>query len=115
MVGKTPEFMSMKIGPKDIKLAVFIFLLHPALILIPTVIAMGTGNAQAIVGKTRLLHMGYTQTLYEYTSAAANNGSDYFGTSANTPFWNYSTAIVMFLGRYIPIRIDISNCRFIYC
>lgn len=104
MVGKTPEFMSMKIGPKDIKLAVFFFLLHPAIILIPTVIAMGTGNAQAIVGN-KITPMGYTQTLYEYTSAAANNGSDYFGTSANTPFWNYSTAIVMFLGRYLPFGL----------
>jgi len=104
MVGKTPEFISMKIGPKDIKLAVFIFLLHPAIILIPTVIAMGTGNAQAIVGD-KITPMGYTQTLYEYTSAAANNGSDYFGTSANTPFWNYSIAIVMFLGRYIPLGL----------
>jgi K+-transporting ATPase ATPase A chain len=104
MVGKTPEFMSMKIGPKDIKLAVFFFLLHPAIILIPTVIAMGTGNAQAIVGN-KMTPMGYTQTLYEYTSAAANNGSDYFGTSANTPFWNYSTAIVMFIGRYLPLGL----------
>ncbi len=51
MVGKTPEFMSMKISPKDIKLAVFIFLIHPALILIPTVISMSTGNAQAIIGR----------------------------------------------------------------
>ena len=49
--------------------------------------------------------MGFTQTLYEYTSAAANNGSDYFGTSANTPFWNMSTAIVIFLGRYVPIGL----------
>jgi potassium-transporting ATPase potassium-binding subunit len=104
MVGKTPEFMSMKISPKDIKLAVFFFLLHPAIILIPTVIAMGTGNAQAIVGN-KITPMGYTQTLYEYTSAAANNGSDYFGTSANTPFWNFSTAIVMFLGRYLPLGL----------
>jgi len=104
MVGKSPEFMSMKIGPKDIKLAVFFFLWHPAIILIPTVIAMGTGNAQAILGD-KMTPMGYTQTLYEYTSAAANNGSDYFGTSANTPFWNYSTAIVMFLGRYLPFGL----------
>ena len=51
MVGKTPEFMSMKISPKDIKLAIFIFLLHPAIILIPTVIAFSTGNAQQIVGE----------------------------------------------------------------
>jgi K+-transporting ATPase ATPase A chain len=46
MVGKTPEYMSMKISSKDIKLAVFIFLLHPALILIPTAVAFTTGNAQ---------------------------------------------------------------------
>jgi K+-transporting ATPase ATPase A chain len=104
MVGKTPEFMSMKISSKDIKLSVFIFLLHPALILIPTAIAFTTGNAQAIVGD-EITPLSYTQTLYEFTSAAANNGSDYFGASANTPFWNWSTGIVMILGRYIPIGL----------
>lgn len=106
MVGKTPEFMNMKIGPRDIKLAAFVFLVHPALILIPTVIAFTTGNAQSVLavpaGKTTTA-LGFTKVLYEYTSAAANNGSDYFGTSANTPFWNWSTAIVMFLGRYLPL------------
>ena len=81
-----------------------IFLLHPAIILIPTVISFTTGNAQAIVGE-QVTAMGFTQTLYEYTSAAANNGSDYFGTSADTPFWNWSTAIVMFLGRYVPLGL----------
>jgi K+-transporting ATPase ATPase A chain len=43
--------------------------------------------------------------LYEYTSASANNGSDYLGTSANTPFWNWSTAWVMLIGRYAPIGL----------
>ena len=104
MVGKTPEFMSMKISPRDIKLAMFIFLIHPALILIPTVISFTSGNAQTIVGE-KVTAMGFTQTLYEYTSSAANNGSDYFGTSADTPFWNWSTAIVMFLGRYVPLGL----------
>jgi K+-transporting ATPase ATPase A chain len=104
MVGKTPEYMSMKITSKDIKLAVFIFLIHPALILIPTTIAFATGNAQDVVGD-EITPFSYTQTLYEYTSAAANNGSDYFGTSADTPFWNWSTGIVMLLGRYVPIAL----------
>jgi K+-transporting ATPase ATPase A chain len=106
MVGKTPEFMNMKISPRDIKLAAFVFLIHPATILIPTVIAFTTGNAQSVLaipaGKP-VTASGFTQTLYEYASAAANNGSDYFGTSANTPFWNWSTAIIMFLGRYTPL------------
>ena len=105
MVGKTPEFLSMKISPRDIKLSVFIFLIHPAIILIPTVIAISSGNAHAIMGGGKLTPMGFTQTLYEYTSAGANNGSDYFGTSANTPFFNVSTAIVMFLGRYVPLGL----------
>jgi potassium-transporting ATPase potassium-binding subunit len=104
MVGKTPEFMGMKISPKDVKIAMFIFLVHPALILIPTAIAFTTGSAQAIIGE-KVTPLGYTQTLYEYTSAASNNGSDYFGASANAPFWNWSTGIIVFLGRYIPIGL----------
>ena len=110
MVGKTPEFLSMKISPRDVKLVVFVFLSHPALILIPAVIAFSTGSTQAIMGGTggtghHITPMGFTQTLYEYTSAAANNGSDYFGTSANTPFWNISTAIVIFVGRFLPMGL----------
>jgi len=111
MVGKTPEFMNMKIGPRDVMIAAFIFLIHPASILIPTVIAFTTGNAQSVLavpaGKMTTAS-GFTQALYEYTSAAANNGSDYLGTSGNTPFWNWSTAIVMFLGRYAPIVMSLA-------
>lgn len=104
MVGKTPEFMSMKISPRDIKLSAIIFLVHPAIILIPTVIAFMSGNVQAITeGETT--PFSYTQALYEFTSAAANNGSDYFGASADTPFWNWSTGIVMLLGRFIPLGL----------
>jgi K+-transporting ATPase ATPase A chain len=106
MVGKTPEYMSMKISPKDIKLAVFIFLIHPALILIPTVIAFATGNAQQLSSDGAIVTpMSYTQALYEFTSAAANNGSDYYGATADTPFWNISTGLVVLLGRYIPIGL----------
>ena len=104
MVGKTPEFMSMKISPKDVKLAAIIFLIHPAIILIPTVIAFMTGNVQAITDE-EITPFIYTQALYEFSSAAANNGSDYFGASADTPFWNWSTGIVMLVGRFVPLAL----------
>ena len=104
MVGKTPEFMSMKISPKDIKLSVFIFLIHPALILIPTVLAFTTGNAQQITGD-KVTPFAFTQAFYEFSSAAANNGSDYYGATADTPFWNISTGLIMLLGRYVPIGL----------
>ena len=48
---------------------------------------------------------GFTQILYEFTSAAANNGSDFLGASANTPFFNISTGLVMFAGRFAPILL----------
>jgi K+-transporting ATPase ATPase A chain len=104
MVGKTPEFMSMKISPRDIKLAAIIFLIHPALILIPTTIAFVTDNVEAIT-EGQINPLTYTQALYEFTSAAANNGSDYFAASADTPFWNWSTGIVMLLGRFVPLGL----------
>jgi K+-transporting ATPase ATPase A chain len=107
MVGKTPEFMSMKISSKDVKLAVFIFLLHPALILIPTALAFTTGNAQAVTSSpnNKVSAIAYTEVLYEFTSSAANNGSDYLGTSANTLFFNWSTGLVMFIGRFAPLGL----------
>ena len=104
MVGKTPEFMSMKISPRDVKLGAIIFLIHPAIILIPTAIAFTTGNVQAITER-KVTPFIYTQALYEFTSAAANNGSDYFGASADTPFWNWSTGIIMLIGRFVPLAL----------
>ena len=103
MVGKTPEFMSMKISSRDIKLVVFIFLIHPAAILVPTVLAYTNQDAQQLLGD--VTPMSFTQVLYEFTSASANNGSDYLGKSADTPFWNISTGIVMAIGRYVPLGL----------
>jgi len=49
--------------------------------------------------------LGFTQVLWEFTSAAANNGSDFLGSSANTAFFNLSTASVILIGRYAPIGL----------
>ena len=103
MSGRTPEYLGIKITGRDVKLVMIAFLIHPIIILIPTVIAYASGAAAAIgVGGTSV---GYTQILYEFTTAAANNGSDFLGASGNTPFFNIATAIVIFIGRYAPIAI----------
>jgi K+-transporting ATPase ATPase A chain len=103
MSGRTPEYLGMKINGRDVTLVMIAFLVHPIIILIPTVLAYATGAASAIgVGGNSL---GFTQVLYEFTSAAANNGSDYFGASANTPFFNISTGLVMFAGRFAPMGL----------
>ena len=103
MSGRTPEYLGMKINGRDVLLVMVAFLVHPIIILIPTVLAYATGAANAIgvSGSST----GFTQILYEFTSAAANNGSDFLGASGNTLFFNVSTGLVMFAGRFAPIII----------
>jgi K+-transporting ATPase ATPase A chain len=103
MSGRTPEYLGMKINSRDVTLVMVAFLVHPLAILIPTVLAYATGAAQAI--GVNGSSTGFTQILWEFTSAAANNGSDFLGTHGNTLFFNVSTAIVMLIGRFAPIAI----------
>jgi K+-transporting ATPase ATPase A chain len=103
MSGRTPEYLGFKITGRDVKLVIVAFLIHPLIILVPTILAYSTGATAAIPVSGN--PAGFTQALYEFTSAAANNGSDFFGASANTPFWNISTAIVIFIGRYATMAI----------
>lgn len=104
MSGRTPEYLGMKINARDVKLVMVAFLIHPIIILVPTVLAYATGAASSLglsTGST-----GFTQVFYEFTSAAANNGSDFIGSSAQfSPFFNISTGLVMFAGRYLPIGV----------
>jgi K+-transporting ATPase ATPase A chain len=103
MSGRTPEYLGMKINARDVTLVMVAFLIHPVIILIPTVLAYASGAVEAIgLGGDSI---GFTQILYEFTTAAANNGSDFLGTSANTLFFNISTAIVMGVGRYAPMGL----------
>lgn len=103
MSGRTPEYLGIKITGRDVKLVMVAFLVHPITILIPTVLAYATGAAAAIGVSGN--SVGFTQILWEFTTSAANNGSDFLGASANTPFFNIATAIVMFVGRYAPIAL----------
>lgn len=103
MSGRTPEYLGIKITGRDVKLVMVAFLIHPLIILIPTVVAY-TSGAVSTIGLSSS-STAYTQILYEFTSAAANNGSDFLGASANTSFFNIATAIVILIGRYAPIAI----------
>ncbi|GIM30591.1 potassium-transporting ATPase potassium-binding subunit [Clostridium polyendosporum] len=101
MVGRTPEFLGKKIEGREIKLIALAILVHPFITLIPTAIALVT--SQGVAAITNPGFHGLSQVLYEFTSAAANNGSGFEGLSDNTLFWNVSTGVVIFLGRYISI------------
>ena len=108
MIGRTPEFLGKKVEAKEMKLASLALLWHPLAVLVGTAVACylwattpEPGTALAWL-KNPGPH-GFSEMLYEFTSAAANNGSGFEGLGDNTPFWNISTGLVMLLSRYIPI------------
>jgi K+-transporting ATPase ATPase A chain len=104
MVGRTPELFGKKIEAKEVKIAALVAIAHPFFILVGTAIA---SYVQAKNPGTGWLnnpsYHGFSEMLYEFTSAAANNGSGFEGLGDATPFWNILCGIVMLLGRFIPI------------
>ncbi len=111
MVGRTPEFMGHKIEAREMKIASLIALLHPFIILVGTSLASyilvhfpnaNWGTKPSAWLNNPSFH-GFSEMLYQYASSAANNGSGYGGLTANNIFWNVTTGMVIFLGRFLPI------------
>ncbi|MEG1580397.1 MAG: potassium-transporting ATPase subunit KdpA [Bacteroidaceae bacterium] len=106
MVGRTPEFLGKKIEAKEMKIAIFIALLHPFLILTGTALAAYLATQSSTLASEWLHNPsfhGLSEMLYEFTSSAANNGSGFEGLGDNTPFWNIGTGVVLALSRYVPL------------
>jgi K+-transporting ATPase ATPase A chain len=106
MVGRTPEFFGRKIEKREIVLASVVLLVHPIVVLIPTAIALTSPNT--LSGITNPSFHGISQVVYEYASAAANNGSGLEGLADTQPaptalWWNLSTCVSILVGRYVPI------------
>lgn len=106
MVGRTPEYLGNKIETKEIKLAALSILIHPLLILFASAITIVSGKAVGYI--TNPGFHGLTQMIYEFTSAAANNGSEFAGFAGNTAYMNLLTGILMFIGRYVTIMLLIA-------
>ncbi|MCW3462564.1 potassium-transporting ATPase subunit KdpA [Chitinophaga nivalis] len=111
MVGRTPEFMGHKLEAREVKIAAFITLLSPFLILAGTALSSWVLSHHpdmnwAVKPSAWLNNPGYhgfSEMLYEYTSANANNGSGFEGLGDGNIFWNVSTGFVLILGRFLPI------------
>lgn len=106
MVGRSPEYCSRKVETHEMKLALLALLLHPLLILGGTALFAATSWGAATVHNPGA--HGFSEILYEFSSAAANNGSGFEGLGDNTVPWNIATALVMLLGRYLPIILPLA-------
>jgi potassium-transporting ATPase potassium-binding subunit len=106
MVGRTPEYLGWRVESREVKFALLALLAHGFFILVGTAIFAATPW-----GTTTLNNVGphgFSEILYEFSSASANNGSGFEGLGDNTVPWNLSTGIVMLLARFIPIILPLA-------
>jgi K+-transporting ATPase ATPase A chain len=101
MVGRTPEYLGKKIEAKEVKMAVLAILILPATMLGFTAVAVLLPTGVASIGNPG--PHGFSEILYAYTSAAANNGSAFGGLTGNTPWYNITLGIAMLMGRFLVI------------
>jgi K+-transporting ATPase ATPase A chain len=122
MVGRTPEYLGKKVEAREMKLAMLALLIHPIMVLGPTGLfaALDWGKKATANPAAH----GFSEILYEFSSASANNGSGFEGLSdtwglnnpeANpnppapySPMWDIATGLVMLLSRFIPIIAPIA-------
>jgi potassium-transporting ATPase potassium-binding subunit len=99
MVGRTPEYLGKKIEGREMKLAMLFILIFPAVILLPAGIAVVT--KAGLAGISNPGPHGFSQIMYAFTEASANNGSAFGGLNANAPFYNVVLGMVMLFGRFL--------------
>jgi K+-transporting ATPase ATPase A chain len=102
MVGRTPEYLGKKIEAYDVKMTMLYVLIFPLIILTFTAIFV----LSPTIGLSSLGNQGphgFTEILYAFTSAAANNGSAFAGLNANTWWYNVMLGFTMLGGRFLMI------------
>jgi K+-transporting ATPase ATPase A chain len=99
MVGRTPEYLGKRIGVAETKLVVLYILVAPFAVLVPTAVAVVADPGLAGLTTNEGAH-GFSEIFFAYTSTTANNGQSFAGLTANSAFYNATTAISMLLGRF---------------
>jgi len=99
MVGRTPEYLGKKIEGREMKLAMLYVLIFPTVILLPA--GAGMVTKAGLAGISNPGPHGFSQILYAFSEAGANNGSAFAGLNANAPFYNWMLAISMLFGRFM--------------
>ncbi|MFZ5748513.1 MAG: potassium-transporting ATPase subunit KdpA [Pseudomonadota bacterium] len=101
MVGRTPEYVGKKIEGREVKLAVLAIAVLPLMILGFT--ALASVLPQGLAGPLNKGPHGFSEILYAFSSATANNGSAFAGLTAATPFYDGLLGVAMWVGRFFVI------------
>ena len=106
LVGRTPEYLGKKIGPREMKLSALYILVMPALVLCGVALSLAAPGLRSSVVNTSIANLGehgLSELVYAFTSAANNNGSAFAGLDASTNWLCAALGVVMLLGRFVPI------------
>jgi len=106
MVGRTPEYLNRRVEAYEMKIAVLTVFAHGFFILLGTAVFAVT--PWGVDTLNNVSAHGFSEILYEFSSASANNGSGFEGLGDNTVPWNVATGLVMLLNRYIPIILPLA-------
>lgn len=106
MIGRTPEYLGWRVEAKEVKFAMLGLLSHGFFILVGTAIFAVTPWGADVLNN--IGPHGFSEILYEFSSATANNGSGFEGLGDNTVAWNIATGTVMLLARFIPIILPLA-------
>jgi K+-transporting ATPase ATPase A chain len=118
MVGRTPEYLGKKLGQREMTLCVIALLIHPLMILMPTGLFAATSWGMKATSNPG--PHGFSQMVYQFSSASANNGSAFDGLGVtyglnNNPspgpeavFWDIATGLVIIISRFLPIIAPIA-------
>jgi K+-transporting ATPase ATPase A chain len=123
MVGRTPEYLGKKIGAREVTFAMIAILVHPVFILMPTGLFAGTAwGLQAISNPGA---HGFSQIVYQFSSATANNGSAFDGLGVTYGLWNATSpapsaipfdiaaGLCMLFGRFLPIIAPVAMAAYL--
>lgn len=123
MVGRTPEYLGKKIGAREVKLAIIALLVHPLMILLPLGLFAATDWGVHAISNPGA--HGFSQMLYQFSSASANNGSAFDGLGVVYGFWNnphpapeaiawdIATGLTIIFSRFLPIIAPIAMAAFL--
>ncbi len=123
MVGRTPEYLGRKIGAREVKLAIIALLVHPMMILMPTGLFAATQWGIGAISNPGA--HGFSQMLYQFSSASANNGSAFDGLGVNYGFynnpdpapeamaWDIATGLVIIISRFFPIIAPVAMAAYL--
>jgi K+-transporting ATPase ATPase A chain len=118
MVGRTPEYLSRKIGSREMKLAMIALLVHPIMILGPS--GLFAATSWGMKAENNPGAHGFSEIMYEFSSASANNGSGFEGLGDTWGFndapspaptsrqWDIVSALVIIISRFLPIVAPIA-------